>query len=424
MPDELKPGATHVRELAEITVKTDSRDYLFPAAKQAQKQYDDYELIVDCDAHLQEGRFWGEIMQFVENDVLRDIGELQIKAGVNNPLVNSQPGMTFQALTGRVPHQAGPKEDVSDNDTPGAGFVEIMKRSIDTMGVDYQVIFPTSMLHLGMNPMEDIEIYLARAYCRWLTELVLPQDKRLIGLAYLPFNDVAESERLVKEFGNHPQIVGFTICAVRHKPVYHNQYMRLYSMIQDTGKPLVFHAGPHWGDPSFAQLNRFISMHALSFVHYNLIHMTNWIINALPERFPKLKVMWIESGLAWIPFLMQRLDHEVLLRPSEAPGLKKMPSEYMQDMYYSSQPLERWDLKFTEATFEKIKAPTQLLYASDWPHWDFDPPAAITTLPFLDEQAKKNILGLNAAKVFNLPVKRVRPKAADFIAGHDANRVS
>ena len=51
-------------------------------------------------------------------------------------------------------------------------------------------------------------------------------------------------------------------------------------------------------------------MHALSFVHYSLIHLTNWIINGLPERFPKLKVVWVESGLAWIPFLMQRLDHE------------------------------------------------------------------------------------------------------------------
>ncbi len=52
---------------------------------------------------------------------------------------------------------------------------------------------------------------------------------------------------------------------------------------------------------------------------------------------------------------------------------------------------------------DKMKASTQLLFASDWPHWDFDPPSSITTLPFLDEQAKKNILGLNAAKLFNLP---------------------
>jgi len=41
---------------------------------------------------------------------------------------------------------------------------------------------------------------------------------------------------------------------------------------------------------------------------YSFIHLTNWVINGLPERFPKLKLVWVESGLAWIPFIMQRLD--------------------------------------------------------------------------------------------------------------------
>ena len=60
-------------------------------------------------------------------------------------------------------------------------------------------------------------------------------------------------------------------------------------MIEETGKPLAWHSGFNSrGDPSFSQ-RRFISMHALSFVHYSLIHMTNWIINGLPERFPKVK---------------------------------------------------------------------------------------------------------------------------------------
>ena len=332
------------------------------------------------------------------------------------PLVNMQPGMSFQSLAGRVPHQSGPLEPTEDPAKAGHRFVQIVRRTIDTMGLDYQVIFPTSMLHLGMNPMEDIEIYLSRAYCRWLTEKILPQDKRILGLIYLPFNSPLECEKLVQQYANHPGIVGFTICAVRHKPVHSNQYMRLYSMIQETGKPLIFHAGPHWDDPSFSQLNRFISMHALSFVHYNLIHMTNWIINAMPERFPKLKTVWVESGLAWIPFLMQRLDHEVMMRQSEAPGLKRLPSEYMREMFYSSQPMERNDLGLLEATFKAMKAETQLLYSSDWPHWDFDPPSSITGLPFLSDQDKRNILGLNAARVFNLPVKRLRPRAADVIA--------
>ena len=115
-------------------------------------------------------------------------------------------------------------------------------------------------------------------------------------------------------------------------------------------------------------------------------------------------MIWIESGLAWAPFLMQRLDSEYMMRSSEAPLLKRRPSEYIGDMYFTSQPLERSNMKLTEATFEAIKADTQLLFASDWPHWDFDLPSSITTLPFLTEQAKRNILGLNAARIFDLSV--------------------
>ena len=147
-------------------------------------------------------------------------------------------------------------------------------------------------------------------------------------------------------------------------------------------------------------------MHAITFVHYNLIHLTNWVINGLPERFPKLKLIWVESGLAWVPFIMQRLDHEFLMRPSEAPLLKRMPSEYIAEMFFTSQPLERTNMALTESTFKAINANSQLLFSSDWPHWDFDLPSSITTLPFLDESAKRNILGLNAARLFNLPVPK------------------
>lgn len=409
------PRGKPFHELNDISVETDTRDYLARATRQARK-YDDYELIVDVDAHLQEGGFWGEVLDCCDNDVLRYTGKTMMKGGVNMPLVNMQTGVSFQSMAGRVPHQSGPKEKTLDPATHGHRFVQIARRSMNSMGVDYQIIFPTSMLHLGMSPMEDVEVELANAYCRWLVERVLPEDDRIIALAYLPFNSPDEAEKIVAKYAGHKQIVGFTVCAVRHKPVHHNQYMRLYRMIEESGKPLAFHAGPFWDDPSFKQLNRFISMHALSFVHYNLIHITNWIINALPERFPKLKTIWVESGLAWIPFLMQRLDHEALLRQNECPGLTRRPSDYMREMFYTSQPLERFDLDILEMTMRKMNAESQLLYASDWPHWDFDPPSAITTLPFLSDQAKKNILGLNAARLFNLPVRRRRPRPDDILA--------
>jgi predicted TIM-barrel fold metal-dependent hydrolase len=122
----------------------------------------------------------------------------------------------------------------------------------------------------------------------------------------------------------------------------------------------------------------------------------------LPERFPKLKIIWMESGLAWVPFVMQRLDNEYMMRSNEAPALKRMPSDYMRDMFYSVQPLEVTDMGALETSMRMINAKTQLLYSSDYPHWDFDLPSVIYDLPFLDEEAKRNILGENSRKVFNL----------------------
>jgi predicted TIM-barrel fold metal-dependent hydrolase len=65
-----------------------------------------------------------------------------------------------------------------------------------------------------------------------------------------------------------------------------------------------------------------------------------------------------------------------------------------------------------EQTFRMLKADTQLVYSSDYPHWDFDLPSTIYDLPFLNEQAKRNILGGNAIGVFNLklPAEKMAKK--------------
>ena len=136
--------------------------------------------------------------------------------------------------------------------------------------------------------------------------------------------------------------------SARYRPVHHNSYMKTYALLEEMGLPLAFHAGYNWNDQTVGMMNRFISVHALGFVFYNMVHLANWIINGLPERFPKLKVLWIESGLAWVPFMMQRFDNEYMMRSSEAPALKKLPSDYMRDMFFSSQPMEMTDMAALE----------------------------------------------------------------------------
>jgi uncharacterized protein len=252
-------------------------------------------------------------------------------------------------------------------------------------------------------------VAMCTAYNRWLCERILSVEPRLISMLYLPFNDPEAAYRTVKQFGDCKGVTGFMVTSPRYKPVHDNAYIKTYALLEEMGKPICFHAAYNWNDQALSVTNRFISVHALGFMWFNMVHMTNWVVNGLPERFPKLKVMWIESGLTWAYSLMQRLDHSYMMRTSDCPQLKRKPSEYMREMYYSTQPMEvPEDPSILEATFKMINAETQLVWSSDYPHWDFDLPSVIYDLPFLSERAKRNILGANAARLFGLDTKVVK----------------
>jgi predicted TIM-barrel fold metal-dependent hydrolase len=396
------PRAPRAR-VQEITIHTDSRDILAAAARdQKQLGLKDY-FIVDVDSHHVETDSWDEVLAHIEDPVLRYNGQA---IAANWPIAqkmalhNEVPGLMFQDCQGRIPHQATLAEPVDETDVHRD--VTLIRRGMDSIGFDLQVVFPQPMLEVGLHPIPEIAAQLVMAYNRWFAKDILPKDSRMRSLLALPFEDPAACLRTIREHADNPSVLGFMITSQRHAGVHRNEYMPIYRELEERGLPLAFHAGPTQFDTMTSTMNRFLSVHAMSFVTCNMTHMTNWIINGLPERFPKLKVMWVESGLAWLPFMMQRLDTEYLKRQSDAPALKRRPSEYMQDMYYTTQPMEDSHPELLEATLKAIKADTQLMYSSDWPHWDFDLPGGLFSLPFVDEQARRNILGETARKLFNL----------------------
>ena len=379
---------------------TDTREILANARRQADDRgLDDY-YIVDVDSHHIETESWAEIIEFIEDPVVRQVAIEKAAAGGAPYGLNGEPGLRYQDVGGRIPHMSGRKESIG-GETAHRDIV-LARRALESMSIDQMVIFPTPMLNLGQHPQVEMEVLLSRAYNMWLTQKILPQEPKLKTMACLPFNDPKAALQTVRDFHDTPGVVGFMVTSMRNRPVHHNDNMALYALLEELDMPLGFHAAYDWHDGSTAQLNRFISVHAVTFVLCNIIHMCNWIVNGLPERFPNLKVIWIESGLAWVPFLMQRLDNEYMMRSSEAPLLKRRPSDYMRDMYYTSQPLETADMGLLRETFRAVNAETQLLYASDWPHWDFDVPSIIHDLPFLSEQGKRNILGETAKRIFKL----------------------
>jgi uncharacterized protein len=378
------------------------------ARKQAQQRKLDDILIVDVDAHHYENESLDEFLPFMENDVLRQLtlGGRAKGRGSVIPTV----AVGFQEMGGRITRY--PMRS-SEKTAPGElRDVQLGHRWMDAMGVDYSCLFPTLMLAVGLHPDAEMEVQLCWAYNRWLTEKVLPEgDGRFYSMLTLPLSDPDAALRQIETFGARKYVTGFMITCVRSLAVHHNAHMKIYRALEERGLALAFHSAINPGEPVFKNLNRFASVHALGFPFYNILHMTNWVTNGLGERFPKLPVIWIEGGLAWVPFLMQRLDHEYMLRSSEYPLLKKKPSDYMRAMYYASQPMEAENMRALACTFEMINAETQLLYASDYPHWDFDLPSRVWDLPFLSEKAKHNILGGTAARLFKLPPRSQQQRA-------------
>jgi uncharacterized protein len=383
------------RDLAHAEFNTAS--LLAHARQQAeQRRYEEFP-IVDCDGHHWETLSFAEILDYIDDPVMRDQARYQgFGAG----------GITgttsYQDLTGRITRQDGRRQDRFDPSLQRD--IAFTKRWMDAIGIDMVCLFPTPMLSLPFTPRPEVEVALATAYNRWLCERILAHEPRIRASLYLPLNDPEAAYRTVQEFGGKQGVIGFTYVTARFGRVYDNALMKTFAGIEERGLPLVFHAGIFWGrDQAVNTTNRFIAAHALSFSWSSILHCTNWLVNGMPERFPTLKTVWVESGLAWIPFLMQRLDNEWMMRSSEVPLLKRRPSDYMREMYFSSQPMEMVNNRDALAlTFKMINAETQLMYASDYPHWDTDLPSTIYDLPFLSEPAKRNILGGNALRVFGL----------------------
>ena len=406
-PQQLQDLANRdFRDLA--SEEFDTRTLLRNAVDQAiTRKYEDF-LIVDTDSHHYETEAFKEIAEYIDDPVMRYEAKFQ---GHSRGGFTSETG-SYQEIAGRITRY--PERKNEKVPTTKHRDLTLMERWMDAMGVDMAVMFPTPMLNLSNCPRIQVEVAMAKAYNRWLCDKILDADPRIKSMLYLPFHDPEATYDIINEFADRKGVCGFMVTSTHYRANYDNAYMKSYHALQERDLPLGFHAAFTWTDQSLQLCNRFIGVHALGFSWCNMLHMTNWITNGMPERFPKLKTVWIESGLAWIPFLMQRLDNEFMMRTSDCALLKRKPSEYMREMFYTSQPMEMVDnRKALELTFEMINADTQLLYSSDYPHWDMDLPSTIYDLSFLNEEAKRNILGGNAQRLFKLdpvysPVKLER----------------
>lgn len=294
------------------------------------------------------------------------------------------------------------RPEVSEpNPQPPEEVIDVFTRRMHDVGIKRSLLFPTNLFALAMDPRRKLEVDASRAYDEFYLDRFADRYPEMISPLAVPVNTPNAAAEMIEDFGSEKSIVGVMVPSMTPSLAGSDDWDPIYEAAQKKGLPICMHGSNYFGG-MLQDFGKFIGAFTLSRPVTLATQLANIVYNAVPVRFPRLKYVFIEGGVGWIPWIMGRMDSVYLMRKEEAPLLDKPPSEYVREFYFTTQPLEFASQESLKYCFDAFDAENHLMFSSDYPHWDFDVPSMIYDLPFLSETAKKKILGENAAKLFKI----------------------
>jgi uncharacterized protein len=283
---------------------------------------------------------------------------------------------------------------MEDNDLP------TRLKDMDTEGIDISVLFPTSSFAVNSLVERDYAVAYARAYNDFIAG-VCKQSPRLKGIALVPMQNppaaVEEANRAVTKLG----LSSIAVATQGMKEHLGSQtFWPLYEELERLNVPLCVH-NRREGPAGEIRFDSFIFMHTIGRPVETFIQFAGLIYGGVAERFPKLRIAFLECGAGWVPYWMERMDEEWEKRGKvEAPLCKRKPSEYVKhgNLFFAMEPEE----EMVSYVIERI-GDDKILFASDYPHWDGIFPHVVSTIrgrKDLSDQAKSRILGENAKRFY------------------------
>src|SRR5947209_4215210 len=272
-------------------------------------------------------------------------------------------------------------------------------RDMDTEGIEVSVLFPTTGFAITQSPEKDYAAAYCRGYNDWIAS-VCKESPRLKGIGLVPFQDVpaavAEVNRAITKLG----LAGIAVASFGMKehlgtPIF----WPIYEELQRLNAPLLVH-NSRQGPAGEIRFDTFLFAHTIGRPFETLIDCAALAYGGVPEKFPKLRIAFLECGCGWVPYWVDRMDEEWEKRQSEAPLLKAKPSEYMTrgNWFYAAEP-EESTLPYV---IDRI-GDDKILFASDYPHWDGMFPYVVSTIhgrKDISEESKGKFLGENAKKLY------------------------
>jgi uncharacterized protein len=354
-------------------------------------------LVVDCDVHVHESP--KELAPYCDMPWRKALENVADVEEYYLDIPGFSPGMTWYEARFPSGHEGRRMVHTAQQ----------MREELDEIHVDIGVLFPDHLLKIAMITQADYAAALARAYNAWLLEKWCSQEKGLLGCIIACPQDPEDAAREIEHYAGEPGMVGVYLPCAGLDPLWgHRRYDPIYEAAEAADLPVLLHSvtvvhpvfpfNLHVFETEFG---RHICGHTFS-IMANLVHM---ISAGVPVRFPQLRIALTEVGISWVPFLMNRMDKEYLERRREIPILQERPSHYMKKFYYATQPVEEpEDLGDLVTMMGLYDGEDRTIFASDWPHHDFDHPSKVHQIPFSNEVRRK-VFGENALELFKIDPK-------------------
>jgi predicted TIM-barrel fold metal-dependent hydrolase len=276
----------------------------------------------------------------------------------------------------------------------------------DRYGIAYAVLQPPG-LSVSLTVNIDIGTVKARAWNDWQAAEWLAADDRYLASVCLNMND---PEAAVKELRRakalHPRFVQVIVCGESSDLYGHRRYWPIFEACEELGLPFALHPGAEGALRSSTPVGRpsgYFEWHSGIPMTFQA-HLISMVCEGVFEKFPGLRLVLVEGGIAWLAHTMWRLDKNFKALRSTTPWLKRAPSEYIvEHVRLTTQPLEEPDdPDQLLQVFEMISAHKTVCFASDFPHWDFDDPRRVFPKK-MSADLRRRIFYDNAAELYGLP---------------------
>jgi len=282
---------------------------------------------------------------------------------------------------------------------PGSDLAFLQMQLLDAWPIVYGILNTLTTIR---NQLREYDAALAQAINDWQVAEWLEPEPRLRASLVVPCDDGELAAAEVQRMGGDARFVQILLPVRTAEPLGKRRYWKLYEAAVRHNLPIGIHFGGGSGHPitGAGWPSYYLEDHGGMAQSFQA-QLISLVCEGVFEQFPSLQIVLIEGGFAWLPSLMWRLDRSWRRLRDEVPHLRELPSAYIdRRVWLTTQPMEEPSRpEHFLQLLEEFGGAERLLFATDYPHWDFDSPDQ--ALPVrLPPQVERKIMAENARALY------------------------